>query len=516
MDHNILNALAEITREKNIEKSVIIESLEAGLQSAARKKLGMEADIYAKVDPETGIMVVERVMTVVADVDDPDTEIALEEAQIEFGDEVELGDEVRWELPLDEFGRNAILVAKQILVQKVREAERAQVFEEFKERVNQIIVGTVQQVDRGSVLVNLGRTDGLMPYREQIRGEKLHQGKTIRAFIIEVLDTVKGPQVILSRSHPGFLKALFSQEVPEIQEGIVEIKAVAREPGTRSKIAVVSNDERVDPVGSCVGMKGSRVQAVTRELAGERVDIVPWSGEPSLLISRALSPAIVSSIVLHRDRNEATVIVNDDQLSKAIGKEGKNVRLAAKLTEWKIDLISSRENSTRQRVTDEINMNLSELTGVSEEILAGLLEAGIATIDELAAETLERLQGIEGIDEASADELLATAQATSEELRRMIEKQVAEEMEKEAPASVPLFDEDALGTGEAEEGSEAASAEGGDSTAAEGDGADAAEAVVEDPFKNFPDADPSEETAEDKDKSEEKPVDPFANTELDD
>src|SRR5210317_1447370 len=377
MDHNILNALSEITREKSIDKAVIIESLEAGLQSAARKKLGSEANIDARVDPDTGTMVVEQVKTVVVEIDDPDTDIALEEAQIEFGDEVEVGDEVRWELPVAEFGRNAILVAKQILVQKVREAERAQIFEEFKDRVNEIIVGTVQQVDRGNVLVNLGRTEALMPYREQIRGEKLHQGKTVRAFITEVLDSAKGPQVILSRSHPGFLKSLFYQEVPEIQEGIVEIKAVAREPGTRSKIAVVSNDDRVDPVGSCVGMKGSRVQAVTHELKGERVDIVPWSAEPSLLISRALSPAIVSNIVLNRDRGEATVIVNDDQLSKAIGKEGKNVRLAAKLTEWKIDLVSAREYAIRQRVTDEMSMKLSEMESVSDELLVMLEALGI-------------------------------------------------------------------------------------------------------------------------------------------
>jgi transcription termination/antitermination protein NusA len=516
MDHNVLNALAEITREKNIDKSIILESLEAGLQSAARKKLGMEANIFAKVDPDTGAMVVERVMTVVDEVDDPDTDIALEEAQIEFGDEVELGDEVRWELPLEEFGRNAILVAKQILVQKVREAERAQVFEEFKERVNEIIVGTVQQVDRGNVLVNLGRTEALMPYREQIKGEKLHQGKTVRAFIIEVLDSVKGPQVILSRSHPGFLKSLFHQEVPEIQEGIVEIKAVAREPGTRSKIAVTSNDERVDPVGSCVGMKGSRVQAVTRELAGERVDIVPWSAEPSLLISRALSPAIVSNIVLHRDRGEATVIVNDDQLSKAIGKEGKNVRLAAKLTEWKIDLISSRENNVRQRVTAEINMNLSELTGVSEETLAALEVSGITTIDQLASETLERLQAVEGISEEMADELLATAQATVQELRRMIEKTVSEEMEQEVQDAVPLFDEQAFADLETEADAEA----GADGEAAAGDDAGAADeeepAVVADPFKDFSELEAPDADEADEKKEPEEPINPFANTELDD
>ncbi len=458
MDHNVLNALSQITREKNIDKAIIIESLEAGLQSAARKKLGTEANIDARVDPDTGEMVVEQVKIVVEEIDDPDTDIDLEEARIEFGDEVEIGDEVRWELPLDEFGRNAILVAKQILVQKVREAERAQIYEEFKDRVNQIIVGTVQQVDRGNVLVNLGRTEALMPYREQIRGEKLHQGKTVRAFITEVLDSAKGPQVILSRSHPGFLKALFEQEVPEIQEGIVEIKAVAREPGTRSKIAVVSNDDRVDPVGSCVGMKGSRMQAVTRELAGERVDIVPWSAEPSLLIGRALSPAIVNSITLDRERKEATVVVNEDQLSKAIGKEGKNVRLAAKLTEWKIDLVSTREYNIRQRVSEEMSMKLGEMEGVSDQLLVLLEAVGITTIEDLASASPDRLSAIEGLDSETAETLRATAEVTMAELHKMIENAVTEELAKEAEQARPLFDEQALedAAGEAGPAEEAA------------------------------------------------------------
>ena len=508
MDHNILNALSEITREKNIDKAVIIESLEAAFQSAARKKLGAEANIDARIDPETGTLSIEQVKVVVIEIDDPDTDIAIEEAQIEFGDEVEVGDEVRWELPVADFGRNAILVAKQILVQKVREAERAQIFEEYKDRLNEIIVGTVQQVDRGNVLINLGRTEALMPYREQIRGEKLHQGKTVRAFIIEVLDSAKGPQVILSRSHPGFLKSLFDQEVPEIQEGIVSIKAVAREPGTRSKIAVTSNDERVDPVGSCVGMKGSRVQAVTRELAGERVDIVPWSAEPSLLISRALSPAVVSSITLHPERNEATVVVNDDQLSKAIGKEGKNVRLAAKLTEWKIDLVSSREYSIRERVTDEMVMQLGEMEGVSDELLVVLETVGIGSIAVLAHTPLETLAEVPGLDEESADALLATAQATHSELSRMINKTITEEMEKEVAEAQPLFDEDALAESEAgiEVEEVVLSAEEAAAEATPGD----------ELFENFPEG--GDEAAEGADAEEEdaKKVDPFANTDLDD
>jgi N utilization substance protein A len=499
MDHNVLNALTEIVREKNIDKAIIIESLEAGLQSAARKKLGAEANIFARVDPVTGDMTVEMVKTVVEELDDPDTDISLEEAQLEFGDEVGIGDEVRWDLPLQDFGRNAILVAKQILVQKVREAERAQIFEEYKNRVNEIIVGTVQQVDRGNVLVNLGRTEAMMPFREQIRGEKLHQGKTVRCFIIEVLDNAKGPQVILSRSHPGFLKALFEQEVPEIQEKIVEIKAVAREPGTRSKIAVVSNDDRVDPVGSCVGMKGSRVQAVTRELSGERVDIVPWSQEPSLMIARALSPAIVSNIILHRDRNEATVIVGDDQLSKAIGKEGKNVRLAAKLTEWKIDLVSSREFGIRQRVTDEMSMKLSEMEGVTPDLLVMLETVGIDTIDRLADVPYATLVLVPGLDEDTAETLQSTAQVTSDELRKLIERTITEELAKEVAAEKPLFDESALS--ESDDGIES------DETLAAFEQGDVP-MPTSDPFKDFPKGEPeAEETPK---------VNPFANTELDD
>jgi len=481
MDYNVLEALAAITREKQIDREIIIDSLVAGLQSAAKKKLGLEANIDARVDTETGEMVVEQVKTVVEELDDPDIEIALEEAQIEFGDDVELGDEVRWELPLDQFGRNAILVAKQILVQKVREAERSQIFDEYKDRVNQIIVGTIQQIDRGNVLVNLGRVEALLPYREQIRGEKLHQGKTVRAFIIEVLDNAKGPQIILSRSHPGFLKLLFEQEVPEIQENIVAIKAVAREPGTRSKIAVLSNDDRVDAVGSCVGMKGSRVQAVTRELAGERIDIVPWSSEASLLISRALSPAEVSNIVLSHDKREATVIVTEDQLSKAIGKEGKNVRLAAKLTEWKIDLMSTREFSVRQRIADEMSMELEEMTGLSAETAKALSEAGVYSISDLARAADEQLEAVADLELEEALAFRETARATLDELANQIEKAVQEELAAMEAEQRALFDESQWeGGAEASDAVEAEAEESEDAAPAEEEAAPA-----HDPFADF-------------------------------
>jgi N utilization substance protein A len=455
MDHNVIQALQAITREKHLDQSIIIESLEAGLASAAKKKLGAEANVIATVDPQTGEMLVEQVKTVVDDIEDEDLEISLEEAQIEFGDEVEIGDEVRWELPLDQFGRNAILVAKQILVQKVREAERTQVFEDYKDKVNTIVEGKVQQIERGNALVNLGRVEALLPYREQIRTEPLRQGSTVRAFIIEVLDNAKGPQIILSRSHPEFLKALFEQEVPEIQEGIVDIKAVAREPGTRSKIAVVSRDERVDPIGSCVGMKGSRVQAVTHELKGERVDIVLWSPDPVQLISRALSPADVSQVMLDEARGEATVVVTEDQLSKAIGKEGKNVRLAAKLTAWKIDLISAREWGIRQRVADEVRMTLAEMSGMTDELLTTLAGVGIESIEDLARIDSEALAGLDGVGPETAAMLQETARATLEELRRVIEETVQAELNKDLGEG--LLDESKLEGYEPEAGEEAAS-----------------------------------------------------------
>ena len=518
MDHNIIQALQAITREKHLEQSVIIESLEAGLQSAAKKKLGAETNVVASVDPETGEMLVEQVKTVVDNLDDEDLEISLEEAQIEFGDEVEIGDEVRWELPLDQFGRNAILVAKQILVQKVREAERYQIFEEYKDKVNTIIEGKVQQMERGNALVNLGRVEALLPHREQIRTEPLRQGSAVRAFIVEVLDNAKGPQIILSRSHPEFLKALFYQEVPEIQEGIVEIKAVAREPGTRSKIAVVSRDDRVDPIGSCVGMKGSRVQAVTHELKGERVDIVLWSPDPMQLISRALSPAEVSQVMLNERRGEATVVVTEDQLSKAIGKEGKNVRLAAKLTAWKIDLISSREYSIRQRVSEEVSMTIEEMSGMSPELADALRGVGIETIGALARIDFEALAGLDGVGVDKASELQGTAMATLDELERVIEETVQSELNREVGEG--LIDESMLDGGEAAETGEEVEApmadpfsnfeekvSGEDEAPVE---AETEEALAADAEEDAPAEDVEETVADDEDET--KPKDPQADS----
>jgi len=453
MDHNIVEALAAVSREKNVDRVTLIESLVIGLQSAAKKRMGLNADIQVDVDYESGEIDIIQRKRVVERVVDSESEVSLEDAQAEYGDEMDVGDVVKTYLDINEFGRNAISVAKQVLLQKVRDAERGQIFEEFRDRIGEVVVGTVQQVDRGNVLVNVGRVEALLPFREKIRGENYHQGKTLKAFIIEVQNNNKGPQVILSRTHPGFLKALFEAEVPEIEEAIVEIKAVAREPGTRSKIAVLSHDDRVDAVGSCVGMKGSRVQAVTRELSGEKIDIVPYSADTVGLITRALSPARVNHIELNEDARSVTAIVDDDQLSLAIGREGKNVRLAAKLTGWKIDLVSSTDHHLRQRLTEELQIEIGNLSGITEEHSELLQAIGITTVEDLAKTPLDVLLQLEGMEEEAAATLQATAQATMEELGKQIDEMIERDRAERADK---LLEEDVFGdaTPKEEEGEE--------------------------------------------------------------
>jgi N utilization substance protein A len=446
MDYSILDALAAVTREKNVDQATLVESLTVGLQSAAKKKVGLNADIQVDVDFESGEIDIIQRKRVVEKVTDHESEMGLEEARLEFGEDLEPGDTVKIYLDIADFGRNAISVAKQVLLQKVREAERGNIYEEFRDRVGEVVVGIVQQVDRGNILVNINRVESLLPFRERIKGENYHQGKQIKAFIIEVQNNAKGPQIILSRTHPGFLKALFEAEVPEIEEGIVEIKAVAREPGTRSKIAVVSHDDRVDAVGSCVGMKGSRVQAVTRELSGEKIDIVPWSADTVGMITRALSPARVNHIMLEEEAGSATAIVDDDQLSLAIGREGKNVRLAAKLTGWRIDLVSASEYHLRQRLSEALRMDVGEMSGVDEEIAGYLKEVGVTTVEQLAEIDDDTVEQIPELDLKTIETLIATAQVTMEEMRKQMEEII--EKEKAAMAA-PIFDEEIFGGAEA-------------------------------------------------------------------
>lgn len=442
MDYNIVEALQAVVREKNVDTSILLDSLVVGLQSAAKKKVGLNADIQVDIDRDTGEIEIAQRKLVVEKVVDSETQISVEDAQLEYGDGVDVDDIVKTYLDYNEFGRNAIGVAKQVLMQKVRDAERAQVFEMFRDQVGEVVVGTVQQVDRGNVMVNLGRVEALLPYRERIRGENYHQSKTLKAFIIEVQNSPRGPQVIVSRTHPGFLKALFEAEVPEIEEGIVEIKAAAREPGTRSKIAVMSHDDRIDAVGSCVGMKGSRVQAVTRELSGEKIDIVPWSEDPLTLITRALSPARVNQIIPDEEGRSVVAVVDDDQLSLAIGREGKNVRLAAKLTGWKIDLVSTSDHALRQRLAEELSMTIDQMTGVTPELAATLQESGITNVEEMAASSVDQLTLLSGLEPEVATELIATARATLEEMRKQVEEIIARE---KAEAEAELSEKDLFG-----------------------------------------------------------------------
>ncbi len=407
MNYEILDALSQITREKSVDRALLVETLEAGLASAVRKKHGVTADVQVQFSNETGAITVALRKTVVETVEDPALQLTVEEARAHRPD-ARVGDLLTFPLAIAEFGRNAIQTAKQVLIQRVREAERDRVFREYSDKIGALVRGVVQQVDRGNVIVKLDHSEGFLPAREQIPRSYHRQGDYVRAVVINVDKSAKGPQVILSRTHPDFLRRLFESEVPEISEGIVEIKAVAREAGFRSKISVYSNDPRVDAVGSCVGLKGSRVQSIVRELGGERIDIVPWSQDPSVFVSRALSPAKVMDVRVQEAEKRMVVVVADDQLSLAIGKGGQNARLAARLTGWKIDLTSKSDEKKRQELERASRIEVEKLT-LGEATTEKLISAGIETVHELAATPLERLMEIPGIGEKTAEKLLGAA-----------------------------------------------------------------------------------------------------------
>jgi len=404
----LIEALGQIAREKSVDRQVLIETLEAGLVSAAKKKLGANADVHVEFDEGSGDIRMYANVVVVADLTDRGTQITVREAT-RLRSDARVGDLLTVNLPIAEFGRNAIQAAKQVLIQRVREAERDRVFDDYHERVGEVVTGIVQQVDRGSVIVKLDRTEAVLPPREQISRDRYRQGEHLRAMITAVDRNAKGPQVILSRTSNEFLMKLFESEVPEIADGIVEIRAVAREPGMRAKIAVVSNDDKVDPVGACVGIKGSRVQAIVRELNGERIDIVPWSADPIVYVGRALSPAKVKQVQVSENGREMRVVVEDDQLSLAIGKGGQNARLAAKLTGMKIDLLSEGEERRRNEAERLMRIEVESLPGVGEKVAESLIKAGIETAADLAAASLLDLMELPGIGAKTAEKLLALA-----------------------------------------------------------------------------------------------------------
>lgn len=419
MSEGFLDALQQIARERKVEREVLMETLAMGLRSAVRRKHGSEANVDVAYDAEDGISI-HLVMQVVTEeaLENEDQELTVDEAR-EYIDDPEVGDIIRIPLEVKEFGRNAIMTAKQVLVQGVREAERERIFNEYSKRVGEVVSGTVQQVDRGNILVNLGRAEALLPYREQIRRERFHQSEPVRGLVLEVQRESRGPQIILSRTHPDLLLRLFEQEIPEVYEGLVEIKAIAREPGWRSKVAVYSKDDRVDAVGACVGMKGARVMAIVKELSGERIDIVPWDNDVHTFVARALSPAMVSSIrVADWDNNALEVIVAEDQLSLAIGREGQNVRLAAKLTGWKIDLVTSELLRLREEADEHVRRGVDEIEGITERLASVLTTAGYSSVQELAAAEIESLEEIDGVGTKTAEKILERANAAADNLER--------------------------------------------------------------------------------------------------
>ncbi len=428
MNYEVIEALGQIIREKNIEKDLVWETLKMGLVAAAKKRFGVGDRIDVTIDEQSGKMEMTAYQDVVEEVEDPENEITLDEAR-KIDPDVNIGDELKQSLPFDDFGRNAIQAVKQVVVQRVREAERENIYEIYKDRIGDVITGSVQQVDRGNIIVKMERAEALLPWREQIRREKYRQGETIRAYILEVQRSTKGPQVILSRAHPEFLNLLFRIEVPEIHEGIVEVKAVAREPGDRSKIAVYSHDDRVDAVGACVGMKGTRVQAVVREMNNERIDIVPWSSDPTTFVTQALRPADVSQVnILDIEDKKMRVVVEDDQLSLAIGKSGQNARLAAKLTGWSIDL-TKRSDLEKQLMAETFGTDidddddsvsnastLDDVEGLTPKMIERLTGVGIESVSDLKNADVDQLTAIPGVGAATAEKMLATVQDQAEKV----------------------------------------------------------------------------------------------------
>ncbi len=352
MSQELIHVIDQISKEKGISKEMVVEAVESALVSAAKKKYGAQR-IAVQIDPKRGDIIMYAYKKVVAEVSNPDEEITLEEAQTLYPD-AQMEGEVPLQVEFQGFGRIAAQTARQVIVQKVREAEREVILKEFNDKIGQLVNGIVLRHEKGAYYIDLGKTEAVLPAREQVPRESYRRGDRVRAYVLEVRDTSKGPQVVLSRAHPDFVSRLFEMEVPEIYENIVEIKGVVREAGDRTKIAVASKDSQVDPVGACVGMKGSRVQAVVRELRGEKIDIIPWSEDPRIFIAKALSPAVVEKVGVTEEDRSALTVVADSQLSLAIGKKGQNVRLAAKLTGWKIDILSESEyDQERQKEREQ-------------------------------------------------------------------------------------------------------------------------------------------------------------------
>jgi transcription termination/antitermination protein NusA len=406
----LLQIADAVAREKAIDRGIVIAAMEDAIQKAARSRYGSETEVRAEINPKTGEMRLSRLLLVSDMVENGTTQISVDDAR-RRNPAARVGDYIAEPLPPLEYGRIAAQSAKQVIVQKVREAERDRQYQEFKDRIGDIVNGIVKRVEYGNVVADLGRGEAIVRRDELLPREVFRNGDRIRAYIYDVRREPRGPQIFLSRTHPQFMAKLFAQEVPEIYDGIVEVKAVARDPGSRAKIAVISRDSSVDPVGACVGMRGSRVQAVVNELQGEKIDIIPWSPDVATFVVNALAPAEVAKVVLDEDRERIAVVVPDQQLSLAIGRRGQNVRLASQLTGWDIDILTEQEESERRQAEFEKRTRMFMETLNVDEVVGQLLASeGFNSVEELSMVDLKDIASIEGFDEDTASELQMRAQ----------------------------------------------------------------------------------------------------------
>ena len=433
-----------VAREKGIEREEVLEAMEQAIQRAGRSKYGHDHDIRATIDRKTGEISLMRCTEVVDEIEDEINQINLEMAHRRDA-ALAVGDVISDPLPPIDFGRIAAQTAKQVIVQKVREAERERQFNEYKDRAGEIVNGIVKRVEFGNVTIDLGRGEGILRRDELLPRESFCQGDRVRALIFEVRRENRGPQIFMSRTHPDFMRLLFTQEVPEIYDGIIELRAVARDPGSRAKIAVLSNDGSIDPVGACVGMRGSRVQAVVSELQGEKIDIIPWSDDPATFVVNALAPAEVAKVVLDEDAGRIEVVVPDEQLSLAIGRRGQNVRLASVLSGWDIDILTEQEESDRRQEEFRTRSNVFMESLDIDDVIAHLLVAeGFSQVEDIAYTALNDLTRIEGFDDDIAEELqtraLAFVNAENERLQnRIAELGMADDINEIADFSLAML-----------------------------------------------------------------------------
>ncbi len=419
--------LEEVRKDKDLDKETLIKTLEAALLKAAKNRYGHNSEIEAHFNRELGEVELFQFKNVVNEVKNPKSEISLEEAKI-LDPDAQIGDSLGVKLNTADFGRIAAQTAKQVIIQNIREAERENTYQNYKDRKGELVNGIVQRFDRGDIIVNMGKTEAILPSKEQVPREHYRLRDRIKAYILDIKKTTKDPQIVLSRTYTGFIKELFKTEVPEINEGIVTIKGIAREPGTRTKIAVDSSNPDVDPVGACVGTKGARVQNIVQELRGEKIDIIPWSEDPAKFVCNSLAPAEIMEVILYNDQKAMEIIVPDNQTSLAIGKKGQNVRLAVKLTGWKIDIKSKSEAEGESKTALE---KLMQIPGIGETSAQALLNEGYGSPQDIVKAEVEELTKLPGFGEKKA-------QAIKEAAQEIINQQ---ESAKEAPSDVPAPDE---------------------------------------------------------------------------